>query len=337
MFKDTFKLKKSSWHVKLMKYTLNLNYCDFDHLCPYFWLTIFNIIIFPVFGPIKFLIKIVLGTWFKALFEYITDKLESYKENKRQKLIEKYKLLFQIKNEVIEYNYDAMNRNKYIRKAFYSLTSEEQDQVENEVFTIRKQREKEKTFILKSVLKKETDEEVEKRKLLEKQRKIAIKQKITKIVIVVKPLIRLFIYAIAAITIAIALYYFYKLIIILTEIKPRYYIDIGKIILVWLLSGLSLYLLINGLNFIVSKIIATKNNKLYKRKVLLESSKKKFRKQSKIVKNIKSILKYIFLPFTLIFKIIIKFFIKMYRSLKKFIQITKQIYKKECPAINWED
>lgn len=57
MIKDTFVLKKGSWHSRLMRYTWNLSHKDFSHICPYFWLSIFNVIICPVFLPLKFLFK----------------------------------------------------------------------------------------------------------------------------------------------------------------------------------------------------------------------------------------------------------------------------------------
>lgn len=63
MFVESFKLKKGAWHVRLMKYTWNLNYYDFSHICPYFWLSIFNVIIAPVFVPIKFTIITILGKY----------------------------------------------------------------------------------------------------------------------------------------------------------------------------------------------------------------------------------------------------------------------------------
>lgn len=50
MFKDSFTLKKDSWHASLMKYIWNFYTSDFSHICPYFWLSILNIFIaLPVF------------------------------------------------------------------------------------------------------------------------------------------------------------------------------------------------------------------------------------------------------------------------------------------------
>ena len=46
MFKDVFVLKRSSWHARLMKYVWNFKLEDFTHMCPYFWLSVFNCLIF---------------------------------------------------------------------------------------------------------------------------------------------------------------------------------------------------------------------------------------------------------------------------------------------------
>ena len=54
MFEQGFTFKKSAWHARLMKYIWNLGPRDFDYMCPYFWLSVFNVIIAPVVLPIKF-------------------------------------------------------------------------------------------------------------------------------------------------------------------------------------------------------------------------------------------------------------------------------------------
>ena len=47
MFFDEIKLSKKSWHFKLMKFTWGQNTPNLWSFCPYFWLTIFNLIILP--------------------------------------------------------------------------------------------------------------------------------------------------------------------------------------------------------------------------------------------------------------------------------------------------
>lgn len=47
MIKDTFQLKKNSWHSRLMKFSWNLYPNDFSHLCPYFWIVLGSVLLFP--------------------------------------------------------------------------------------------------------------------------------------------------------------------------------------------------------------------------------------------------------------------------------------------------
>lgn len=67
MFKDVFVLSKNSWHLKLMKYMWGFTHKDFSHICPYFWLSIFNVIISPIFLPVKFIIWNILPFIFKYI------------------------------------------------------------------------------------------------------------------------------------------------------------------------------------------------------------------------------------------------------------------------------
>jgi Asp-tRNA(Asn)/Glu-tRNA(Gln) amidotransferase C subunit len=62
MIKDVFHLKKNSWHSRLMNYIWGFEYCDFTHICPYFWLSILNVLII---GPVA-LIKGLAYLWNKT-------------------------------------------------------------------------------------------------------------------------------------------------------------------------------------------------------------------------------------------------------------------------------
>lgn len=77
MFKDVFVLKKTSWHVRMMKYIWGLDYKDFSHMCPYWWLSVFNFLIaIWVVGFIKEGIKLitliltVVGEVFVVCFKF---------------------------------------------------------------------------------------------------------------------------------------------------------------------------------------------------------------------------------------------------------------------------
>lgn len=53
MIKDVFTLKKGSYLIWLMKYIWRLDYRDFSHMCPFFWLSILNHFAILVVFPIK--------------------------------------------------------------------------------------------------------------------------------------------------------------------------------------------------------------------------------------------------------------------------------------------
>lgn len=67
MYKE-FTLSKDSWHAKLMKFMWKIDHTDFTHVCPYFWLSVLNVITVVCFWP---LILIWLGiSW---LFNKLVD------------------------------------------------------------------------------------------------------------------------------------------------------------------------------------------------------------------------------------------------------------------------
>ena len=53
MIFETFTLSKNSWHVKLMYYIWKWDYSDFSNICPYFWLSVINVVIFLPYSIYK--------------------------------------------------------------------------------------------------------------------------------------------------------------------------------------------------------------------------------------------------------------------------------------------
>lgn len=81
MFDKGFSLSKSSWHAKLMKFVWGFKPEDFSHMCPYFWLTIFNLFIIIPFAPFKL---IWLGlTW---VFDTFDNMARMKKQESKEKL-----------------------------------------------------------------------------------------------------------------------------------------------------------------------------------------------------------------------------------------------------------
>lgn len=81
MIKDVFVLRKNSWHMSLMKWIWNLNYRDFSHICPYFWMSVLNIvIIIPValFRGLAYLLKGMFGWIGDSLERRVNEKYERW-------------------------------------------------------------------------------------------------------------------------------------------------------------------------------------------------------------------------------------------------------------------
>lgn len=65
MIKDVFVFKKNSWHAKLMKFVWGYTTNDFRNMCPYFWLSVFNVV---------FILPILIVKLF-GLFIYLLVKI----------------------------------------------------------------------------------------------------------------------------------------------------------------------------------------------------------------------------------------------------------------------
>lgn len=60
MFKDKFVLHKNSWHLSMMRYIWGFTHRDFSHMCPYFWLSILNLLIIPFVAAWKTFVAILV-------------------------------------------------------------------------------------------------------------------------------------------------------------------------------------------------------------------------------------------------------------------------------------
>lgn len=106
MFSDVFTLHKRSWHSRLMKYTWNIDCEDFTHLCPYFWLSIFNVIISPIVLPLKFFFGTILPDYIwkytkivlKFIYGIIEAALETFGDWLDKKAVE-YQKKWEAKRE----------------------------------------------------------------------------------------------------------------------------------------------------------------------------------------------------------------------------------------------
>ena len=89
MIKDVFKFKKTAWHVKLMKWIWGFDHTNFYNMCPYFWLSVFNItFIFPILliKGIVFVSNLMIELWCS-----IDDSIQTICDKKAEKWYEEYK------------------------------------------------------------------------------------------------------------------------------------------------------------------------------------------------------------------------------------------------------
>jgi hypothetical protein len=138
MFVESFKLSKSSWHAKMMKFMWNLNPTDFSHICPYFWLSVFNVLtIIPylilrlTFGLLGVILKDTFQ-WVETYFE--RKEREAYQKRmdrlvnnpkEQEKLITNscYKTSYRLLNDLRYQNYDLWKQ-VYDARTDYQLKRE---------------------------------------------------------------------------------------------------------------------------------------------------------------------------------------------------------------------
>lgn len=126
MIQDVFKLKKDSWHMRLMTRIWGYDHYDFSNMCPYFWLSVLNVIIAPVFFlfvlflPLIIKIKEIIEENAKqrriacreAEQKWIEDIIKKVRENPSDPIVDKIARSY--------YNWDKDKRyNKKYRQFFY--------------------------------------------------------------------------------------------------------------------------------------------------------------------------------------------------------------------------
>jgi len=79
MIKDVFKFSKTSWHAKLMEFVWGYKATDFRNMCPYFWLSVVNIVfILPILIAKFFIVGIKLaGRLLGAIITSVDSACES--------------------------------------------------------------------------------------------------------------------------------------------------------------------------------------------------------------------------------------------------------------------
>lgn len=355
MFKDVFILKKTSFHAKIMKYIWNLNYYDFSHMCPYFWLSVFNTLIIVPFFIIKETFKLVyrfliwikdmLSSLFELIGEYMNRLEENRLKNRAKFFLENPEVMtgYQEKkiqvfiNKCREFDYKLSNK---IWKTYHNLMSdkrqrEEEQKKKEAVFqfmnTVQLPEKVKMDLINKNEHIKFLNRQREREKALAEQEKERLaaerkakilknKQKINSILKVIKPITTWIIYALGAFVVVFGLYYlaigFNMTYTFLTNVSAKTYGKILEIVLYFLLVLLAIGTIV-FIVFWVIKLFETPPTFLVKTWMFI----------LKIIKVLSS-------PFVFIYK---KIFRPLFRGIKSGILLMIQMVKNECPAINWED
>jgi hypothetical protein len=90
-----YHLKKDGFLVKIMRYIWGFDYHDFSHMCPFFWLSVFNlIIIIPYFCICKTLLGLKLvGKWLGKhavlISEVIDEKIGDWDKRQHERYLER--------------------------------------------------------------------------------------------------------------------------------------------------------------------------------------------------------------------------------------------------------
>jgi hypothetical protein len=93
MIKDVFKLRKDSWHMRLMNWMWGYHYYDFPNMYPYFWLSLANLVLAPfkaltvlVIFPILHKLGDIVDHWSDMYDKKCLEKEQKWLEEVRAKI-----------------------------------------------------------------------------------------------------------------------------------------------------------------------------------------------------------------------------------------------------------
>jgi hypothetical protein len=344
MFQDTFTVKKSSYHVKLMYYIWKLDYKDFSHMCPYWWLSVFNhIIIIPLF-VFKFTLSVLVKA-FKFLvdvFGVISEKLNLYFDKLEEERFEKEKQYYLEHPEKL-LDVSKKKREKFtnydwdLRTKFYDAKNKAESEAEAREKAAKKEVIKQKfltqyfepskEYMLLNddyigYVKNREKEASELAKKLEQERIIRNKQRINKILKVVKPILTTLAYFIGSLLVLVCVYYLFKgavysyNAIANFKIHPKT-IEALKEVFTRLYQLIGCGLVVFGLYKLLSVIFKNVDIKL-----------------GWSVTLFKFIFRIIGWPFKFVYK---KVLLPAFLFVKNGIYFIIQMVKSNCPAIDWVD
>jgi hypothetical protein len=261
MIKDVFTLSKSAWHARLMMYIWRLSYRDFSHMCPYFWLSAFNVVIFVSFAVVKTLIQGIVAIGYKiddgleAFSNYIDSRIARWEdsfyatlEKDPKKWEDLYKLdlskrcnrkyshfirskLYDTDRTKFTDFWTKYNEFKWERQAKESAEEIEKTRLKQEAERIQWEKDAPKRAAAAE------------RAKLKKARALNNKIRINSILKVVKPIMQWFIYLIASALALLALFGIFKVLMLTALIKHKFWVGLG-VVSEWFLAGSSSIIMI---------------------------------------------------------------------------------------------
>ncbi len=236
---ESYSINRNAWHVKMMKYIWNFDPWDFSHICPYFWLSVFNIFAIIFVFPVK-----SVANLFRWLINEIDDYCDKINERDFMKKVSEAQL-HQDKFEELLNLCDKRFNKFYDKLGWMSYKTPELREFREKLYLEREKFLGEKLF-------REYEENL-------KKAAPSNKQEINNILKIVKPIAVGMLWIIGAIIGIFVGWLLYKFIIILILVPKHVWMVMGTVLLILAIGMLIGMLIFFGIKWIFSKIPCTIN------------------------------------------------------------------------------
>jgi hypothetical protein len=355
MIKDVFVLSKNAWHAKLMYFIWKYDYRDFPSMCPYFWLSVLNVII-VIFLGIPYGIYRILKPFCRFIGDMcssLSNIVDEYCENRAQKWMDAFidRLREGDEGAWKKYNSDANVREKidystpegkllYNAKHGYSTKTLIEDNEELKALRIQFDKYMEEERIRQNLIRqKEHEKELARAKARENKRVqdnydrgIQRRKRIGRITVKIQKAFKFLGYLLACAGIALAVYLVYLLGVWLSKVN---WVSVGTTVLEFLkligFLGLGL-----GVLFVIGKGGHYLMCRYGRYCIPCKSRQRKIKRFFGFLGYLKYLL-YIFKPVLWFFTMQAPFWRAIGQGLSGSIDIIRMLYKNHCPPIDWKD
>lgn len=334
---DIFVLKKNSWHTKLMKFIWNYNYTDFPNMCPYFWLTVFNCLlvivgcipygIYRIFKPLFITISNTTSDISSGFEQYCQDRKKNWLDNFVNSLLSEDPSSF----EKLEKDGKLANNARFESQILYyaRYTSYNRSELSgfdketlDKIFTLRENFKR--WDALQEVKRHQRELFLSKqrnREQIAKQEAIERRKKIGQITVKLKFLFKIIGGLMAAGSIYLLGFFFYKIGIWLFGLN---YTALLPVLLKMTIIVVSAFTIV-GFVFLLVKSIRFLSCKFGKYCIPCENRRNK----------LNNFFKWLFID-NLVMNNLYKLSLYLVNGIKEFFAIIKMLYKNNCPGIHWE-